>query len=79
MPHSPPPHSAIGSHSASGRVKHGLGWVPWAAGLLLLALVALVLLLAFNANDDDDRPGIDVRNDSAAAGHVVEVQVPLAA
>jgi hypothetical protein len=55
-----------GARSATGRTRHGLGWVPWVALLVLLALIVGAVLLALNANDDNDEPGVDLDDDSAA-------------
>jgi hypothetical protein len=34
-----------GSHSMTGRRRHGLGWVPWLALLLLVLTVVVVALI----------------------------------
>ena len=58
---------ATGSHSIKER-KTPLGWVPWVAALLLLALLALTWLLITNVTDENDAAGIDTTDDEVAAG-----------
>lgn len=59
----------VGSRSLTGRRQTPLAWLPW----LALALLALLALLAFliirNVADDDDRSGVDVRNDTPTAAN----------
>ena len=57
----------IGSHSARKR-KSPLGWVPWLALLLFLALAALAWLLITNVNDENDQEGLDLADDEVPAG-----------
>jgi hypothetical protein len=57
----------VGSHSAKKR-KTPLGWVPWVALLLFLALAALAWLLIANVTDENDEAGLDVSDDEVAAG-----------
>ncbi|MCU1395291.1 MAG: hypothetical protein JWM34_3719 [Ilumatobacteraceae bacterium] len=63
----PWPTKLVAAHSATGRTKHGLGWVPWIAGLLLIVIIAAGLLWALNINDTNDKPGLDINNDSSPA------------
>ena len=52
------------AHSATGRTKHALGWVPWVALLLLILIAALIWFLVANVDDDDsavaDRPTVSI-------------------
>ncbi len=62
-----------GSHVAGGGggKRKGLAWLPLAGLLLLLLLALLAVLIAFNALDDGDRSGLDLRNDKKASGDAV--------
>jgi hypothetical protein len=53
----------VGARSVTGKRKHGLGWLPWVALLLIALLVAAVLLVVANVSDENDEPGIDVTDD----------------
>lgn len=53
------------AHSATGRRKTPLRWLPWAGLLTLLALAALIFLIVRNVGDDEDDPGVDVTDDAA--------------
>ena len=57
---------ADGSRSVRGKRRHGLGWVPWLAALLLVAIAVGVVLLVTNVSDENDNPGIDVTDDERA-------------
>lgn len=50
------------------RRKSPLGWVPWVALLLLGIISAIAFLIARNAGDTGDDPGVDVSDDPAATG-----------
>jgi hypothetical protein len=34
-----------GAHSVTGRRRHGLGWIPWLAVVLLILTVVVVALI----------------------------------
>lgn len=56
------------AHSATGKRRSPLGWLPWAALALLGLLGATAFLIARNVGDAGDDPGVDVVDDPAAAG-----------
>jgi hypothetical protein len=55
------------AHSATGRRKSPLGWLPWAALLLLLLLAVAAFLIIRNVTDSGDEPGVDVNDDPSGA------------
>ena len=61
-----------GARSATGRRKHGLGWLPWVAFLLLIVLLVAAYLIA-TAIDDDDT---DVPAVSQPAASTFDIDVP---
>lgn len=48
------PPSTPGAHSATGRTRKPLGWLPWVLLLLLAIVIALVVLIVVRNDDDDD-------------------------
>jgi hypothetical protein len=55
------PPTTTGAHSATGRTRKPLGWLPWVVLLVLAAVIALVVLIVVNANDDDNNGAAPVR------------------
>lgn len=56
----------LGAHSITGTHKRSRRWVLWLTLIVLLALAALAFLLLANVNDNNDEPGLDVRDDEAS-------------
>ena len=52
-----------GAVSATGARKTPLRWLPWVALLLLALLVAGAALIVTNVSDENDEPGIELRDD----------------
>ena len=52
----------VGARSATGRRQYGLGWLPWVALALLVALVIAVALIIANVSDENDAPGVDLQD-----------------
>jgi len=44
----------VGARSATGRRKHGLGWLPWLLLLLILAIAVGAFFLIREINEDDE-------------------------
>jgi hypothetical protein len=52
----------VGARSATGRRHYGLGWLPWVALALLVALVIAAALIIANVSDENDAPGVDLQD-----------------
>ena len=49
--------------SVSGKPRHGRRWLLWLALVLLIAIAAVIVLIVTNVSDQNDRPGVDLRDD----------------
>ena len=68
-----PQDNTRGARSVTGRRRSNLGWLPWLAVLLLVLIALVTVLVVRNIADDDDRGGVDVTNDNAAAVYLYDV------
>ena len=49
--------------SVSGQRRHGRGRLLWLALVLLIAIAAVIVLIVTKVSDQNDRPGVDLRDD----------------
>ena len=49
-----------------GRRKSPLRWLPWAALALLALLAGAIALVLTNVTDENDEPGLELRDDETA-------------